>query len=184
MSKIGKKPIIIPEGVEINIENNLVKIKGPRGENEFKVDESFEIIKENSSLKIVPSVLNNKTKALWGTIRAILNNKIIGVKEGFKINLILQGLGYTVEKIGEKELIFKLGYSHPVKMEIPEGIEINIEKSKEGFIISVIGNDKEKVGRFASLIRALKPRDAYKLKGFRYEDEVVRPKPIKKSLGK
>ena len=184
MSKIGKKPILIPEGVEVDIKDNVVNIKGPRGETKFEFDENFEILKEDNILKIIPKSLNKKTKVLWGTYRAILSNKIKGVKEGFKVNLILQGLGYTAEKISDKELSFKLGYSHPVKIEIPEGIEVQIEKSKEGFIISVIGNDKEKVGQFASQIRALKPRDAYKLKGFRFEDESVKVKQIKKSLGK
>lgn len=184
MSKIGKKPIIIPEGVEVGIENNLVRIKGPKGENEFEVNDNFKVIQEDNSIKILPKTLNKRTKTLWGTVRAILNNKIIGVKEGFRVNLILQGLGYTAEKVDNKELIFKLGYTNPVKIEIPEGIEVNIERSKEGFIISVIGNDKEKVGKFASKIRALKPRDSYKLKGFRYEDEKVKPKAIKKSLSK
>jgi len=183
MSKIGKKPILIPEGVEVSIEKNVVKIKGPKGEAEFIVDENFDIIKEENYIKVVPKVINKKTKALWGTIRSILNNKIIGVKEGFRVNLILQGLGYTAEKSG-KEIIFRLGYSHPVKIEIPEGLDVEISRGKEGFIISVIGTDKEKVGRFASDIRSLRPRDAYKLKGFRYEDELVKPKPIKKSLGK
>ncbi len=184
MSKIGKKQIIIPEGVEIEIDSNLVKIKGPKGEFEFKVDENFKIEKEDNILKVIPKKLDKKTKALWGTMRTLLNNKIIGVKEGFKVSLILEGLGYTAEKIGEKELAFKLGYSHPVKIEIPEGIDVVIEKTKEGFLITCIGIDKEKVGQFASQIRSLKPRDSYKLKGFRYQDEFVKPKPIKKSIGK
>lgn len=184
MSKIGKKPILIPEGIEIDIKDNLVKIKGPKGETNFEFDENFKIFKEGNTLKIEPKLINKKTKALWGTYRVILSNKIKGVAEGFKVKLILQGLGYTAEKVSDKELAFRIGYSHPVKIEIPEGIDVQIEKSKEGFIICVIGNDKEKVGQFASKIRALKPRDAYKLKGFRFEDEVVKVKQIKKSLGK
>ena len=184
MSKIGKRQIIIPEGVEIDIKQNVVKIKGPKGETEFKFDENFSIIKENNYLKIEPKEINKKTKALWGTYRSILNNKIKGVTEGFKVNLILQGLGYTAEKISDRELSFKLGYSHPVKIEIPEDITVQIERGKEGFIISVIGTDKEKVGQFAAKIRSLKPRDSYKLKGFRFEDEFVKAKQIKKSLGK
>lgn len=184
MSKIGKKPIIIPEKVEINIEGNLLKIKGPKGETEFKVDDNFEIQRENNMIKVIPKKINKRTKALWGTTRALINNKIIGVSEGFRVGLILTGLGYTVEKASDKKLIFRLGYTHPIEMDIPEGIEVAIEKTKEGFLINILGTDKEKVGEFASKVRSLKVRDAYKLKGFRYEDEFVKPKPIKKSIGK
>lgn len=184
MSKVGKKPIIIPDGVDVEIDDNLVKIKGPKGESLFKVDENFELVRDDNIIKVIPKKLNKRTRALWGTIRALLNNKIIGVKEGFKVSLMLTGLGYTGEKINDREIVFKLGYSHPVKIEIPEGIEVAIEKVRDGFLITCSGSDKEKVGGFASKIRSLRPRDAYKLKGFRYQDEVVKPKPIKKSLGK
>lgn len=184
MSKVGKRPIIIPEDVSVEVDDNLVKIKGPKSKFEFKIDENFKIEKEDNVLKVIPKRLDKKTKTLWGTIRSLLNNKIIGAKEGFKVSLILEGLGYTAEKLGEKELNFKLGYSHPVKIEIPEGIDVSIEKTKEGFLITCLGADKEIVSQFASKIRSLRPRDAYKLKGFRYPDEVVKIKPVKKSIGK
>jgi len=185
MSKIGKKPIPIPENVSVEIAEGLVKIKGPLGEEVFIIPSNFKIYKEDNYLKIEPSNLNKnkQIKALWGTYRALLNNKIIGVSQGFKVDLILEGLGYSAEVVGQ-ELVCKLGFSHPVKIEIPQDIKVEINQQKGQYIISVKGIDKQKVGQFAAEIRSLKPRDAYKLKGFRYADEIVRPKPIKKSLGK
>ncbi len=183
MSKIGKKPIIIPENVSVEIKDSQIIIKGPLGEENFQIPYNFEVKLENNMLLIKPKELNKKTRALWGTYRSLLNNKIIGVSQGFQTDLILEGLGYSAEVSGN-EIIFKLGLSHPVKIDIPEGIKVEIKQAKGQYLISVKGIDKEKVGQFAAEIRSIKPRDAYKLKGFRYADELIKPKPIKKSLGK
>lgn len=179
MSKIGKKPIIIPENVNVEINDGKVFIKGPLGEAEFDIPYRIKIIKEDNVLKVEPEVLNKLTKKLWGTTRALLNNKIIGVKEGFEKTLILEGLGYSAE-LSNDELTFKLGFSHPVKIKVPEDIKVEIKQEKGRFYIKFKGIDKERVGKFASEIRKLKPRDVYKLKGFRYIDEVVKTKPVKK----
>jgi large subunit ribosomal protein L6 len=185
MSKVGKKPIPIPENVNVEISERVIKIKGPLKEEIFEIPQNFRVYKEDNFLKIEPieDKDNRRTKALWGTYRALLNNKIIGVSQGFQVDLILEGLGYSIEARG-KELVCKLGFSHPVKIEIPDDIQVEIKQAKGQYIVSVKGTDKEKVGQFAAKIRSLKPRDAYKLKGFRYVDELVKPKPIKKSLGK
>ncbi|MGC8981363.1 MAG: 50S ribosomal protein L6 [Minisyncoccia bacterium] len=179
MSKIGKRPIIIPEDVNVDIKDGKIFIKGPLGEIDFDIPYKMKVIKEDNVLKVEPEVLNKLTKKLWGTTRALLNNKIIGVKDGFEKTLILEGLGYAAE-LSKNELIFKLGFSHPVKIKIPEGINVEIKQEKGRFYIKFKGIDKEKVGKFAADIRKIKPRDVYKLKGFRYIDEVVKTKPVKK----
>lgn len=182
MSKIGKKEIKIPEGVSVDIKDNKVYIEGKLGKSEFDIPYKFKIIKEDNILKIIPEVLNKSTKKLWGTIRSLLNNKIIGVHQGFEKILILEGLGYSASVSGD-ELDLKLGFSHPVKVKIPPDITVEIKKEKDKFFIKFKGIDKQKVGQFASEVRRIKPRDVYKLKGFRYIDEVVKVKPVKKIAG-
>lgn len=185
MSKIGKKPIILPQKVELKQKNGEITIKGPLGELSFTYpSETFELKIENREIRIIPKqeILDKKTKTLWGTLRALLQNKIKGVSEGFQKTLILQGLGYNAEVKG-KEIFFKLGYSHPVTLLIPDGIEIEIKQEKGRVLITVKGIDKEKVGSFAAKIRSLKPADRYHLKGFMYEGEFIPTKPVKK-LGK
>lgn len=184
MSKIGKKPINIPDNVKIEIIDSLVKISGPLGflEMNYPAD-IFKIEKTDNNLKVIPlQNLNKKTKALWGTIRSLLNNKIIGVTQGFSKTLILQGLGYQAE-VKDKKIFFKLGFSHLVELEIPENISVEIKPEKGKVIIVVKGIDKEQVGNFAAKIKSLKPADRYHLKGFMYEGEFIPVKPVKK-LGK
>lgn len=183
MSKIGKKPIILPEGVSLSeIQENKFEIKGPKGSLLFELPKNFKIERENNSIKIVPlENLNKKTKPLWGTLRAILQNKVLGVSQGFEKVLILQGLGYSAQVQGKK-IVFKLGFSHLVELEIPDGISLEIKQEKERNLIYVRGIDKEKVGQFASEVKKLKPADRYHLKGFRYIDEVIKTKPVKKAV--
>jgi large subunit ribosomal protein L6 len=190
MSKLGKKVIKIPEKVSIEkISDDLLKIKGPLGEADYKLPEGFLIeIKENEiyvrpkDIKD-PNRVNKKIKRMWGTARALLNNKILSTFQEFEKVLILQGLGYNAEVVGD-EIRFKLGFSHPVIVKIPEGIKVKIESLKNQFRIILSGKDKERVGEFSAFIRKLKVRDVYKVKGFRYEDEFVKVKPVKKTVGK
>ncbi|GIW66055.1 MAG: 50S ribosomal protein L6 [Candidatus Parcubacteria bacterium] len=184
MSKLGKKPIKLPEKVELKIENENIIIKGPLGELLFKLDKDFDLIKEDNCLFIKPKVYNKRTKVMWGTLWSLLNNKINDVINGFSKVLILEGLGYTVEKISENELLFKLGLSHPIKIKIPDGINVDIKQLKGQFEITISGINREKIGLFTSQIRKIKPRDIYKLKGFRYINELVKTKPVKKTIGK
>ena len=181
MSKIGKKPINIFDGISLTkIDERKFEIKGPKGSTFFSLPEGFELKIEDKILKIIPcKELNRKNKALWGTLRAILNNKIIGVSQGFEKVLILEGLGYSGEVRGDK-IIFKLGYSHPVEIDVPQDVQIEIKPEKGRSLIYVRGFDKEKVGEFAAKIKKLKPADRYHQKGFRYLDEVVKLKPVKK----
>lgn len=181
MSKIGKKPINILEGVMINkIDENNFEIIGPKGSLNFSLPEGFKLEIENNVLRIVPiNLKDNYIKALWGTTRSVLNNKIIGVSQGFEKILILEGLGYTGE-IKNNKIVFKLGYSHPVDINIPEDIQVEIKPEKGKNLIYIRGIDKEKVGQFAAKIKKLKPADRYHQKGFRYINEVIKLKPVKK----
>jgi large subunit ribosomal protein L6 len=182
MSKIGKKPLSLLEGVQIKkIAENKFQIIGPKGSFDFELPESFQLEVENKVVKIFPKQeLNKKNKPLWGTLTSVLKNKIIGVSQGFEKVLILEGLGYSAE-IKEKKLFLKLGYSHPVIVDIPEGISIEIKQEKGRSLIYIRGIDKEKVGQFAAALKRIKPADRYRAKGFRYFDEVIKLKPVKKA---
>ncbi len=182
MSKVGKKPIIILESVSINkIDDNKYQIKGPKGELFFELPENFNLEINDNFLKIYPKEINKKTKALWGTLKRILENKIIGVSQGFQEVLILEGLGYTAE-VKDNKIIFKLGFSHPEEIEIPKDIQVEIKSEKGRSLIYIKGIDKEKVGNFASKIKKIKPADRYHLKGFRYINEIIKTKPVKKTV--
>lgn len=183
MSKIGKKIINLPEEVKITeVSQGRFEIKGPKGVLFFELPSVFKLEEENKIVKVVPlkDNLDKKTKALWGTLRSLLNNKVLGVKDGFEKVLILQGLGYSAE-VKEDRIFFKLGYSHPVELEIPSDVKVEIKTEKGKSLIYVRGIDKEKVGAFAFKIKRLKPADVYHMKGFRYADEVIKLKPVKKS---
>lgn len=182
MSKIGKKPIEIPENIEITKSNNIFKIKGPLGENSFILPEKINIVKEDKQITLSIDKADKFTKALWGTTRALLSNKITGVATGFQRDLILEGLGFSAE-ISGNNMIFKLGYNHPVLLPISENVKIEVRPQRGAYLISVKGINKEEVGKFAGTIRKLKPAEPYKGKGFRYSDEKIKRKAVKK-LGK
>ncbi|HHG75394.1 50S ribosomal protein L6 [Persephonella sp.] len=179
MSRIGKKPIDIPNGVEIKIENNNhVVVKGPKGqlENDFNPDLSIKI--EDNQVKIERPNDSAFMRAIHGTTRALLANMVKGVTEGFTVELEIVGIGYRAAMKG-KSLELQLGYSHPIVYEPPEGIQITVE----GNIIKVSGIDKQKVGQVAAEIRDFRKPDPYKGKGIRYKGEVLKLK-AGKSVGK
>ena len=175
MSHIGKKSINIPEGVEVKIEGNVLKAKGPKGEGFLNIPDSLKVEISNNSLNVSPIRDEKDTKALWGTTRAHLNNLIKGLTQGFQKDLEIEGVGYRVNVEG-KNLVLKVGYINPVSLEIPDDIEVNIEKNS----ISVSGNSKEKVGQFAANIKAVKAVEPYKGKGIHYKGERIRRKAGKK----
>lgn len=171
MSKIGKMPIKIPEGVQVEIQGHNIKISGPKGVVEKILPEGFKVEVLDQELRIN---IDNKGKSLisiHGTTRAILANAVKGVSEGWRRELELVGTGYRGEVSGNK-LVLNIGFSHPVVLEAPEGINFKIEKN----IITVEGIDKELVGHIASKIRSIRPPEPYKGKGIKYKDEVVRRK--------
>ena len=173
MSRIGRMPIAIPAGVTVDIaENNQVTVKGPKGTLERVLPAEMSITKEGEEIKVARPNDLKKMKSLHGLTRTLINNMIIGVTEGYEKKLEVNGVGYRAAKQGKK-LTLSLGYSHPVEMEDPEGIEVTVEGQN---IIIVKGIDKEKVGQYAAEIREKRAPEPYKCKGIKYEDEVIRRK--------
>ena len=193
MSRIGKKPILILEGTEIKIDGKKVFVKGLKGElsrdffNEIKIEikgnqvfvspriqvsEASQTDAKHSSRRAKQEIIKNKqVKALWGLSRALLFNMIEGVNKGFEKKLEIQGIGFKAAIEGE-EIILNVGFSHPVKIKIPFGLKISVEKN----IIIISGIDKELVGQFSAIIRKIKPPEPYKGKGIRYLGEYVQKK--------
>jgi large subunit ribosomal protein L6 len=173
MSRIGKKEIPLPKGVEVRQDGNAVVVKGPKGSLATQLVPGISVNIENNVVKFERKDEENKTRAFHGLMRALVANNVRGVSEGFKRELDIIGVGYRAEVKG-REVVFQLGYSHPVKFPIPEGIEIAIE-AKTGHI-TITGIDRQKVGQTAAEIRSLREPDPYKGKGIKYSDEVVRRK--------
>ncbi|MFH1460983.1 MAG: 50S ribosomal protein L6 [Patescibacteria group bacterium] len=178
MSRIGRNPINIPEGVEVKIKEQEVIAKGPKGELIREIPR--EIKAEIKEQKIIISLLKKTKKsiALWGLWRALINNMIEGVAQGFEKQLEIQGIGYRAALQGNK-LVLNIGLSHPIEIEAPVGIEFKVEKN----IIMVSGIDKQLVGQIAAEIRAQRKPEPYKGKGIRYLGEEVRRKAGKKTAG-
>ncbi|MCD6402470.1 50S ribosomal protein L6 [bacterium] len=175
MSRVGKKPIKIPEGVEVNIEGQRVTIKGPKGSLQIEVRPEIKVEKKEKQILVSPQVETKKTKAFWGLFRSLIFNMIQGVKEGFEKKLEVIGLGYKARLEGE-DLVLEVGFSHPVKIKAPEGIKFTVEKNT----ITVSGIDKQLVGQIAAKIRHVKPPEPYKGTGIRYLGEKIRKKAGKK----
>ena len=176
MSRIGKKPIEIPQGVEVRIEGRRVLVKGPKGElaREFRPEVAIE--QKDGSI-LVNSLSNSKLgKSLWGLSRTLLANMIQGVFQGYAKRLEIEGVGYKAAMEGNS-LTLNVGFSNPVKMELPPHTTVVVEKN----IITVSGIDKEEVGQFAASIRKVRVPEPYKGKGIRYEGEVIRRKLGKKA---
>ena len=173
MSRIGKMPIAIPAGVTVEIaENNKVTVKGPKGTLERVLPSEMDIKMESSEIVVSRPNDLKKMKSLHGLTRTLINNMVIGVTEGYEKKLEVNGVGYRAQKQGKK-LVLSLGYSHPVEMEDPEGLETVLDGQN---IIVVKGIDKEKVGQYAAEIRAKRAPEPYKGKGIKYADEVIRRK--------
>ena len=169
MSRIGKKPITIPAGVEVKVEGSLVKVKGPKGQLERVVHGNIKVeVKGNEVTLSVDGDLNTYKK-YYGLTRTLIANMVEGVSKGFSKSLTLVGVGYRAQMVG-KDLELALGYSHPILYTPPKGIEIKADKRTE---ISVFGYDKELVGQVAANIRAFRVPEPYHGKGVRYSDEVV-----------
>ena len=172
MSRIGRMPIAVPAGVTVEIaENNKVTVKGPKGTLERVLPSEMEIKMEGSEVIVTRPNDLKKMKSLHGLTRTLINNMVIGVTNGFEKKLEINGVGYRAAKAGKK-LTLTLGFSHPVEMEDPEGVETTVD----GNLIVVKGIDKEKVGQFAAEIRDKKRPEPYKGKGIKYVDETIRRK--------
>jgi len=174
MSRVGKKPILIPENVEVKIEGNKIIIKGPGGELSREIRPEIKVEIENKKLLVTPGIKTKRTKAFWGLTRALLANMIEGITKGFEKKLEIEGLGFKAAVEGE-DLVLFVGFTHPVKIKAPKDIKFSVEKN----IITVSGVDIEKVSQVAAKIRKVKPPEPYKGKGIKYLDERLRLKPGK-----
>lgn len=173
MSRIGKQPVPIPDKVQVNIDGSEVTVKGPKGELYQRFPVEITINQEDDQLIVTRPTDQRHHRALHGMTRALLNNMVVGVSEGFQKSLTIEGVGYRAEMQG-KTLVMHLGFSHPVPVEPPDNVEFEVEE--RGRIVRVRGIDKQVVGEVTANIRKLRPPEPYKGKGVRYEGEFVRRK--------
>jgi large subunit ribosomal protein L6 len=172
MSRVGKKPIEIPAGVTVTLNNSTVTVKGPKGELTRSFNPDIEIKVEENLVTITRPSDEKEHRALHGTTRALIANMVEGVSKGFERKLELIGVGYRAQKQGSK-LVLNVGYSHPVEIEPESGLEVEVPTNTK---ITITGTDKERVGALAANIRQVRPPEPYKGKGIRYEGEAVRRK--------
>ena len=177
MSRIGRKPIPVPEAVTVEVAPGRVAVKGPKGELTQSLSAEMKVEQENGSVTVARPTDRGEHRALHGLTRSLIANMVEGVTEGFEKRLEIQGVGYRAQLKG-KNLELALGYSHPVAIEAPEGIEFEVPQQTE---IIVRGIDKQLVGQVAADIRKRRPPEPYKGKGIRYRDEVVRRKVGKRA---
>lgn len=178
MSRLGQRPIEIPEKTEVTINESSVVVKGPLGELSENFDsKNIEIKMEDGKITVKPRKDNVETRSLWGTYASLIRNMISGVNEEYKKELIVEGVGFKASVQGNK-LVMNLGFSHQVEMEIPAGITLTEEKNN----LTIKGINKQAVGEFAAVIRSKKKPEPYKGKGIRYADEIIRRKEGKKTV--
>ena len=173
MSRIGKEPIPIPPKVEVKIDQTSVQVTGPKGELTQSVRSGLDIRQDDGTVLVERASDAPELRALHGTIRMLINNMIVGVTDGWNKELQIEGVGYRAELQGN-ELVLSLGYSHPVKVAAPSGIEFEVDGSSRNVIVR--GADKQLVGQIAADVRSLRPPEPYKGKGIRYKGEYVRRK--------
>ena len=176
MSRIGNKPVSVPEGIDVRLEGRDLTIKGPKGEKSIVLVEEVLAKLEDDQITVQPRDRSKRSRSMWGMQRTIIANTIQGMKEGFSVKLEIQGVGYRAAVQGKK-LNLQLGYSHDVNMDIPEGLDVKCATQTD---IEVSGNDKQQVGQFAAEIREWRKPEPYKGKGIRYAGEYVFRKEGKK----
>jgi large subunit ribosomal protein L6 len=182
MSRVGKKPVILPSGVSAILKDAVLTVNGPKGALNLPVHPRVTLaISAEEIVVSVPSQENKKDKALWGLFRALIQNLVDGVTKGFEKKLEVNGVGFKVAVAGSK-LNMSLGFSHPVEVEIPKELQVTVDKN----VITITGSDKQLVGQFAANVRSLKPPEPYKGKGIKYSDETILRKAGKvvKAVGK
>lgn len=177
MSRLGKKPINIPKGIKVEIRDAFLEFKGPKGAVKYSLPAGIKVEMTEDKLNLVSSRKTRQERITYGLTRATIANIIKGIYRGFEKRLELFGVGYSAKLEGE-DLLLALGYSHPIKLKKPEGIEIEISKNE----IEISGIDRERVGQFAALIHDLKRAEPYKGKGFKYTNEIIRRKVGKAAL--
>jgi large subunit ribosomal protein L6 len=176
MSRVGKMPIEIPQGVDVEVKGTSVRVKGPKGELSHTFPPVVDIEEENGTITVNPRSEEKFPRSMHGTTRAVIQNMVTGVSEGFEKFLEIHGVGYRAELQG-KNMIINVGYSHPVEVVPPEGITFEVLERNN--LIKVSGYDKQVVGQISAEIRKIRPPEPYKGKGIRYRGEYVRRKPGK-----
>ncbi len=176
MSRIGKKIITLPPNTTLTVSGDSLVVKGPLGELSRILHPMIELQVDGQNISVKPKKQTLETAALWGTFASHVLNMVSGVNKPFEKKLILEGIGYKSEVKGDK-IVFALGFSHPVEVEIPKTLKVSAEKNN----ITISGSDKEEVGSFAAKLRALKKPEPYKGKGMRYVGEIIRRKQGKKT---
>ena len=172
MSRIGKKPVPIPAGVTVDLKDETLKVKGPKGELALTIHPKVTVSKNDSEIIVSVKHPDEKSeRALWGLFRALINNMVVGVTTGFTKILEINGVGYKAASSGKK-LVLNLGFSHPIEMEVPPGLEAKVEKN----VITITGSDRQAVGQFAAVVRSQRKPEPYKGKGIKYQDEIIRRK--------
>lgn len=179
MSRIGKKPVEIAKGVEVSVAGQTVKVKGPKGQVERKIHDSMKAVVEGGAVKVVPKTEGAESARFHGLTRTLISNMVVGVTQGFSKTLTLVGVGYKAAQSG-KNITLNVGYSHPVEVKAPAGVELKVDKTVN---IVVSGPEKEVVGQLAASIRGIRPPEPYHGKGIRYMDEVIVTK-VGKAAGK
>ncbi len=174
MSRIGKSPIVLPSGVQVSVNGTIVTVTGPKGTLSRNISKDLTVNIENNVLTLINNGKSKDANAMHGLYRQLIHNMIVGVAEGFKKSLTINGVGYKASMKGN-DVELSLGYSHPILVKAEEGITLSCDKNT----ITVSGIDKEQVGQFASRVRALRPVEPYHAYGVYYSDEVVRRKEIK-----
>jgi large subunit ribosomal protein L6 len=172
VSRIGKKPVILPSGVEVKIAGQEIEIKGPKGKLSRSFHPLVEIKQEGEALKVSPRETTQTGRALWGMSRTLLNNMVVGVSNGFSKTMEINGVGYRAE-ISGNTLKMALGFSHPVEFALPAGISGQVERNT---VLTLSGIDRELLGQTCASIRAFRPPEPYKGKGIKYLNEVIRRK--------
>ncbi|MBR4949482.1 MAG: 50S ribosomal protein L6 [Clostridia bacterium] len=180
MSRIGRKPVQIPQGVEVKLDGNHITVKGPKGTLERTLHEDMIIKMENNEIVVERPSEDKNHRSLHGLTRTLISNMVVGVTEGFKKNLEVNGVGYRAAKQG-KDLVLNLGYSHQVIVSEIDGISIEVPNPNQ---VIISGADKQAVGQFAAEIREKRPPEPYKGKGIKYDYEVIRRKEGKAGKGK
>lgn len=170
MSRIGKKPISIPSGLEVKIDGSSLKFKKSNNEKELDLKGHVDVKIEDGKIEFSPKGEDRQSRAYWGTYRALANNIVLGLTEGFSKQLEINGVGYRAAMKG-KVLELNLGFSHPINFESPKGIEISVDKN----VVTIKGDDKQQVGQVAAEIRGFRPPEPYKGKGIKYlEERIIR----------
>jgi large subunit ribosomal protein L6 len=174
MSRIGRRPVQIPPGVKVSLQDSQIVVEGTKGRLTYQLPEPIHVRIDTEGKKVMVECASRqkKDKALYGLTRALIANMVIGVTQGYEKRLEISGLGYNA-KIQGKQIIFQLGFTHPVKVDIPEGLTVSCPSPT---LIIVQGIDKQMVGQFAAEIRQLRPAEPYNLKGIKYQDEQIRRK--------